>query len=353
MNPPPVLESDAFLEHLNWCNHAVSDCLGLPLDPVNGADKYERNSKALANPSLWPKDAESKAKKYRNEFPWLHEIFVAKSPGAKCPVWEHTAELLAPHPKFVERLAERTGKWSHRSRTKNQPKKSKKRKKKLPVFDPKKEAIDEFGYVAWEMVRIVIGKASEWLAEWKARVAAGEVKTGESWLDLALDFGRSEIVRPIRQEGTGRKHYDRDKTTATQDPIPGERTPGITPVKKKIAGITLTTYVPASQAQNKKVISQTDLKRHEEESAVERPPHTDQGEQPDVLALTRERETEIARNIATLNDVEQDVVRMRFWELMSFPKIDKEMEWDVGTAKKIWQTAENKLRRCLPRDFPS
>jgi hypothetical protein len=324
------IESVAYLERLVAVGRAVGDCLGKPLDPVNGAENYEQVSAGLADPTVWPDDAVTKAHIYRIQYPWLLDIFEQKQEGGRCPAWEQIAEDLLNNEKFLTRLAERTRAWSHRTRTKKRtdgPRR--KTPKKTATSSPLDEAADEFGYVAWEMVRIIIGKAEEWLAKWNEKVRLGTTKAEESWLDLALNFGRGDMARPVREEETGRKRPPKkDDTTATADPVPGP------PPKVK-----------------SKVRVQTDLQRHEDESRSERPPGTDDDEQPDVISETVERDAELSRTLETLTPGERTVVVCKCWGGMTLPEIDETEGWRPGTAARHWKTAKDNLRHRLPGDY--
>ncbi len=314
MSPPLELESVEYLECLVRCNRAVSDCLNMPLDSDNGAEKYEKASEALANPAKWPNDAATKAVNYVNEFPELLNIFENRKPGGRCPIWEQVARDLMKSEKFLNKLAQRLHSWAHARRARSHQPRSN---------NPMAEIEDEFGYVAWQIVRIIIGKA-EYLLD---RVRKG-LPEGQTWLDDAMLFGKRAMTGDVSGIETGKVASRRDETIATADPVQEPPSKGSPRTK-----------------------NHTDLDRHEDENRLDRSPGTDESEQPAAMAEDEERDSRLKDMLALLLPGEQQVIQLKCWEGLTWEEIATAMGCSVAQAKKHWESAKKKLRQRLPDDF--
>ena len=105
-NPHPF-ESWDYIARIAKVKAALSDCLRVPLDPVDGAAKYERAVVALATPTVWPVDVVQRAQKYVTDFPWIVTLFEARKPGSTCPEWVQVPTDLTECKTFQDGIARR------------------------------------------------------------------------------------------------------------------------------------------------------------------------------------------------------------------------------------------------------
>ena len=375
-NPHPF-ESWDYIAHVAKVNAALSDCLGLPIDPNKGAAKVSIAQVVLANLHLthpdypstfeckptkesgartrveeqeqyvaaakakleeseseihqimkasklraqgdtwagWPRSAAARAKLHEQGFPWLPGLFGCRPTPAVCPVWQEAWELIALNDKFTA--------WVNS------------RLKRNPVLSAGANTGTLEGVhaqvpmeVSLEAARILIGKAEE---------LRDKTPRDGSWVvTLLCQGGNRPIFAPVAKSVTGQvKLPGRDQTIATADPVPpwAEAPPpegtAETPKKGK-------TKVKSQTSQVSQMQSPGDGDGSGEELLG-----SSAAPSPVAGAVVAEMRDDIAK----LTEQEGQVIQLYYYEEKTWKETAAAMKCTVYNAQQHHESALEKLRR--------
>jgi RNA polymerase sigma factor (sigma-70 family) len=306
------LVSDAYLHRLVRCNRALGDCLGFP---IRAAHDYQKASQCLKE-GTWPSDAAAKAQQHQDEFPWLPELFVRREPNQpapRLPVWEQAAEDLYKHPAYRAWLYKQSRRYVNQ---RCPPSPSSGDPGEQPPQTPGDRAAEVLGSVLWGTLRIVVGKAADWQEKRKEQ-------PDRTWLDIALDFARSEPGNEMRGEETGiRRKPEKPKADEPAD----------VEMKTRL-----------------RLIIDTDAFPPGSDSLRPSEPETDRDETPAARAEVEERDRLLGEAVGQLPPRQQTVLRLRYYALWAWDQIAEAMGMTVYRVKQLHDAATTDLRRQLRR----
>ena len=302
------LDSVAYLKRLVRCNQVIGDCLGFS---ICEAKDYEKASKCLKD-QVWPLDAAVKAEAYKNEFPWLPGLFNPRRPDERAPrvpIWEQAANDFVVHPRLQNWLVG----LANRFRKHCPPRLSSHCLSKNPDAISGNQDRLNLSTVLWRAFRIMVGKAAHWEKEWAK-------KPDKNWVDLVLEFARSEPGNEIREMQTGvRRKPDKPKSDKE-------------PERQKLRILPNTDAFPPRS---------DDLEPPDSATRTDEP--------PEAIAEDNEKRRLLLQALGTLPEKHQRVIHLQFFEDLSLADTARQMNMTEYRVRQHYDDAMFSLNKQLGR----